>query len=237
MAFADGELGAEEQAAISRRAMADPAVAARLAVFRESRMLARQAFDDLLREPAPERLVAAALARRQILRRARSANSRFQWWMQMTAPLPLAASIALIACLGGVIGGWILRGPSTSTPLSTPAALAAAIAGTPSGGTIALDDGAGRTTVTAVASYRVAGGICRVFAAEKANGGALRALGCFHGDRWQVPVAVAEDATDRYRPASGAATSSIDAYLDAIDARDALGADEERRLIDSGWKF
>jgi hypothetical protein len=99
-----------------------------------------------------------------------------------------------------------------------------------------LDDGSGRTSVTAVASYRAAGGVCRVFEARQEGGGGLRGIGCFHGGRWHVPLAVAEDAADGYRPASGAATGSIDAYLDAIDAGSALGADAERRLIGSGWK-
>jgi hypothetical protein len=157
--------------------------------------------------------------------------------MRISSPLPLAASVALAACVGGMIGGWALRGPSTPpTSLSGPAALAAAIAGTPSGGSIALDDGTDRTTVTAVASYRVASGICRVFEAKSANGGALRALGCFHENRWHVPIAVAEERAESYRPASDAAASSIDAYLDAMETRGALGADDESRLIKNNWK-
>lgn len=63
MAFADEALPPETAAALAPRIAADPRLSAKVARFRADRALLRAAFDPVLEEPVPDRLVAAIRAR------------------------------------------------------------------------------------------------------------------------------------------------------------------------------
>ncbi|MCS6779405.1 MAG: hypothetical protein NZ555_06870 [Geminicoccaceae bacterium] len=63
MAFADDALPPETAAVLASRIAADPRLAAKVARFKADRALLRAAFDPVLEEPVPERLVAAIRAR------------------------------------------------------------------------------------------------------------------------------------------------------------------------------
>jgi anti-sigma factor RsiW len=60
VAYLDGELDGTERAHIEAWIDADPSVRARLLALAESAALARNAFADIVNEPVPERLIAAA---------------------------------------------------------------------------------------------------------------------------------------------------------------------------------
>ena len=61
VAYLDGELETAERRAVEARLDADPAAAARMAALTRSGNLLRRAFDEIVREPVPNRLIAAAL--------------------------------------------------------------------------------------------------------------------------------------------------------------------------------
>src|ERR1700676_4487944 len=60
VAYLDGELDADERAHVEAWLDADPAVRDRVLALSESAGLLRNAFADLVGEPVPERLIAAA---------------------------------------------------------------------------------------------------------------------------------------------------------------------------------
>jgi anti-sigma factor RsiW len=125
VAYLDGEVDASERRDIEAWLDSDPAARDRLAAFAESGALVRSAFDEVMHEPVPDRLIAAArgetasagaaakilpFKRRQGTGGAPAARS---WWFG----LPLAASVlglllgAVVAYLSvakllpGVVGG------------------------------------------------------------------------------------------------------------------------------------
>src|SRR5580698_3913592 len=60
VAYLDGELGGDERVHVEAWLDADPAVRDRLLALAESAGLVRNAFADIVNEPVPERLIAAA---------------------------------------------------------------------------------------------------------------------------------------------------------------------------------
>jgi anti-sigma factor RsiW len=108
IAYLDGEADAAECADIERLLEQDPALRAHALRLAESASLLRSAFDEVLREPLPERLIAAArgetaaavvdMAGARRGRWGRHASDR-RWWIGV----PMAASLAGLM-LGGGLG-------------------------------------------------------------------------------------------------------------------------------------
>jgi anti-sigma factor RsiW len=89
-AYADGELDASGRAEIERLLEEDPASQAELAAWRQQKAALKKAFDGILGEPVPARLLAALNVR---------ARRRYSY-------LAMAAAGLLFIFIGG-IGGWI----------------------------------------------------------------------------------------------------------------------------------
>src|SRR5215472_13848697 len=109
VAYLDGELEAAQRRAVEARLDADPAAAARMATLARSGNLLRLAFDEVMHEPVPDRLIAAALgeagaAERRVVpvvqrRAGKPAASSRSWRIA----LPLAASIAGLLAGGSAV--------------------------------------------------------------------------------------------------------------------------------------
>jgi anti-sigma factor RsiW len=224
MALADGELDREMALDVRRSAEADPALAVRLAEFERTRRLAKQAFDGVLEEPVPLRLVAAM--GRGVPRQKQAAR---RVWLPIGAAI--AASAAAFA-LGMVLTSGLQRGPG---PLDEKE-LASLLQTVPSGETRSV----GAESFEATGSFAVPDGVCRGFLLSGASrsGSAWHGVGCQHDGRWELEILVAGRAADgeSYSPASDRAAESIGAFLDALGAGAPLGADAERRLMESGWQ-
>jgi anti-sigma factor RsiW len=102
VAYLDGELEARERDEIAARLEHDPEVRLRVQRLSESAALLRAAFDEVLREPLPDRLIAAAHGETRsgkVLRFAgrvrRNMVERRRWWIGV----PVAASL-----MGLVVG-------------------------------------------------------------------------------------------------------------------------------------
>jgi anti-sigma factor RsiW len=112
IAYLDGELAESERAEIALWLERDAALRERAARLTESAALLRSAFDDVLHEALPERLVEAAHGAAEgavvdlaAVRDARAARRSPRWWMGMAA----AASLFGLLVGGGVgyfTGGW-----------------------------------------------------------------------------------------------------------------------------------
>ena len=108
IAYLDGELDAESRAEVDAWLAQDPAMRDRVGQLSESAAVVRAAFDEVMHEPLPERLIAAARGERVSAERsakivhfrrgsgAGAAPAARSWWLG----LPLAASL-----FGLLLGG------------------------------------------------------------------------------------------------------------------------------------
>lgn len=255
MAYVDGELAAEDAAAVERAIARDATLKRRAADFRDTRMLARGALAEARAEPVPAALVAAVRAAAERARQA-SAGTAAPAAPAATAPaetpapatgarviafpqrrraallaLPIAASLMIAAGLAGFLIGEArvpVTDVATVTPLGGDGAVTGALAGLVSGDERTLADG---RRVAAVASFPVDDGVCRVFTVRGAEAGAVEGVACDRGSGLAVEVAVTATSDDgAYTPASDVATGVVDAFLDAAGAGASLTVEEERAL-------
>jgi anti-sigma factor RsiW len=110
VAYLDGEIEMMERREIEAWLATDPAAREKLASLGESANLVRQAFDEVVQEPVPERLIAAARGETtaeetgaQVISFARREKATFsglrrRWWLGM----PVAASLMGLL-LGGIV--------------------------------------------------------------------------------------------------------------------------------------
>ncbi len=235
MAYADGELPADEAAAIERAIAASPALADRVEMFRATRLEVRGAFAALADEAAPDALVRAILAGNgsgEAPAAPRRLRHDARWW-----PTALAASFAAI--VAGTLG--FLAAPERGRPADATAALAtlgddlARVLGElPDGGSRRLERGGGMAAVDG--TYRLPDQrICRVITLDhEASATTAQGLACRVTDGWRIEAAMAGRPAGQFRPA--AAGPSIADLLDAAGAGEELPAGEVERLIRDGWR-
>lgn len=243
MALADGELDAAEAARLRARFAAEPNLAARFALFAETRALASAAFRDVVDERPPAALVEAirkadrtggtviALPTGRIAGR-RPGRSVPLW------SLPIAASLALaVGLAAGALIGVGPAGPGldlAAGPVGHPT-LAAALDGTPSGVAVPWSSGETSGEFRLIATHRTAAGtICReadliVAAPTRAE---TLVVACRRDGRWQAEMALAVPRLPDggFAPASGP-QEAIDRHLAELGSAGALSADEERAAL------
>lgn len=226
MALADDELHGPDADALRTRIDADPALAARFAVFAESRAALQAAFAP---GPTPDRLVAAIQAApmgaapaspelpgRNILpfrlRRATTGHA-----------LALAASLLLAVGVGGFLAG---RALAPGAMPADPGALAAAeLAGLATGAGTSLQSGG---TARVLGSYRTDQGLCRLIEIDLPDDRAERSVVCRDPERrWAVVASVTAGEAEAYIPASDTATALIELVLDDLGAGPPLDPAEE----------
>lgn len=233
MQLADGELDTDTAARV-RDALADDAdMRDRFTLYAATRSAAREAFDPVLREPVPDRLMRAVLAADTRPRRA-APWARLQDWLEGFATMPRLAlagvAVALVAApLGYLAGqrGAQHAGPGFAVP---PALLARALEATPSGGSLA-DAG---LRVAPLATHPAGALFCRDFAAESA-GQRLLGVACREDGAWRLRAMVALPPGDVARPAS-ADDPLLATLLERLDAAAPLSAEAEAALIGRGWR-
>jgi hypothetical protein len=233
MAYADGELDEVLSAEISSAVERDPALARRVAQHRALRAEVSGAFEPVLGQPVPERLLAAAQAaaapqRRGVVRQfpPRTRTDR-RWGSREWAAL--AASLVL-----GMLLSWQFIAPSRRTMIT--AANGALVAR----GALAraLDSQLASTQrpedpVQIGLTFRSQdGSYCRSFTLPRA---ATAGLACRAAGEWRIPVTTAAAAAEG---GVRQAASPPPAVLSAIEARiagDALDAAGEENARLGGW--
>lgn len=227
MRLADGELADEAAEALLQRIETEPDLAARFAVFAETRGRLAQGFAPLLAAPVPNRLVAAVLAADAANR---PANDRgIPPWARR--PLLAACVAALLAAPLGFLAGRLTPTPTLAEPLAgAQAALAVALEATPSGET----HRAGAISVQPFATHLVEGGVCRDFSVQT-EGRSTLGVACRAASGWEVRASLRIDAADALRPAS-ADHPALTAVLAGLRAAPPLDAESEAALIRRGWR-
>jgi hypothetical protein len=224
MAYADGELGAEERAEIERAAAADPALRERLEAHQRMRAQLSGAYAGVMDEPVPERLIAAAQGPRtaDVVDLSARREARARWsvreWGAMAASLAGGLIIGL-----GVMNTQPPMIAVTADGMSARGALERAL-----DSQLASDEaGAVRIGLT----FRVEdGAYCRTF--ELTAGGAT-GIACREAEGWNVAMTAAQRAQGDIRMA-GASEAVLNVVATMIDG-DPLDAQAETQARDAGW--
>jgi len=246
MAYADGELDAPARDAVQRAIAADPQLAERVRRHQALRGRVDAAFEPLLHEPVPQRLLdalrdagapaqdsrvidLAAERAAKAAERHRQQRRRWSWpeWGAMAACLVVGVAVgqfALTALESGPFetsaGQLIARGELERALSKQPAAASAQDA-----------------KVAIQLSFVSAGGeYCRSFALHGQN--ALAGLACRSGAQWRVQLLARHDgaAAPGYRQAASALPPAV---LRAIDERmrgEPLDTQAEQAAIARAWR-
>ncbi|WP_137112494.1 hypothetical protein [Rhodobacter sp. SY28-1] len=224
MALADNQLHGPDADALRRSINADPALAARFAVFADSRAALQDAFAP---GATPDWLEAS-------IRNAPIGDTRPGATLvrfpprRVTAPtLALAASLLLAVGVGSFVVG---RSVAPASATADPAALAAAALATLGTGAETMLPEVGVARV--LGSYQTDQGLCRLLDLDLSDDRSERAVVCQTPDRsWTVVAAIAAGQTEVYIPASDTAAAVIDQVLDDLGAGSALDLAEEAEAL------
>jgi hypothetical protein len=235
MAYVDGELDAPRREAIDRELPGNPELQERVAAEKTLRDRFRNAFDRVLDEPVPQRLLDSTMRASPVA--ALTARSR----IRQRGPLLWASGLAAAAgvVLGVALSPWILRSANRSAEFVTVGstmeaggALATALSQR-LGSEPALSDGI-RMGVSFVAKT---GGYCRTFVLEH-DTRAVSGLACRQHGAWQVQAleSTQPQATGgSYRQAASALSPLIARAVQESIIGDTLDADEEARAREHSW--
>ncbi|MGL4235383.1 zf-HC2 domain-containing protein [Tabrizicola sp.] len=237
MAYADGELSAAEAAEVERAMAADEALAARVALFADSKAAVRRAF------AAPQPVSASLEARIRAMAETDAAQRQSQVPQSNVIDLaarrrvvpfwqmPAAAAVALVIGAGSM---WLVTqdgrgaGGLEVAGLSDPAIIDA-LGKVPSGERVALGEG---TEFAAIATFQGGEGeLCREFEHDRAGGATVVAVACHADQRWDVRFAIAAAAADAEGYAPASSLDTLDAYLSATDAGAPLSAEDEAAAL------
>jgi anti-sigma-K factor RskA len=240
-AYVDGELSAEDRARVEAAMRAEPEVARRVAKHQQLRTSLRAAFDGVLREPVPERLVSAARGdadtgsvadfsaakRAREATQARSERRRWSWpeWGAMAASVLIGVIITRVAVRSPEATPFISR----QGELVAQGPLADALSNQ-----LASTQPRNAATQVGVSFRSKAGPYCRSF--KMREGDAVTGLACRAGDAWRIDVLARSDsaAGDYSQAASALPAAVLSAVEQQIDG-EPLDAASEARAKESGW--
>lgn len=254
VAYADDELPAAERAVVERRLAHDAEARDRLAAFTSTGQWLARAYDDTLREPVPDVLLAAvrdagkatplAVAgapQRSLWQRLRDFRRRSVWPALGGVGLGFATGIALMLAWPGSSPIAPSVGPDVDR-------LVAQALETAAGGEPVRFQLAGETLeVTPIGTLRTAAGdICREFSQMREAAGeapvVTHGVACRADDAamWQTVarLELPRPAADSpgFELASAAPQRILDALVDSLGEVEQLPADVERELVETGWR-
>ena len=241
LAYADGELDAVARAEVEAAIAADPALAAKVEQHRALRTLVARAYEPVLDEPMPARLLAAAQmaparakvvdlaaarAERQVRPEPARWSSGWQQWGGMAACLLIGVFVGRSAWLadgevasqGGelIARGELARALSTQLASTQPADAPVRI---------------GLSYLSRDERY------CRSFTSQ---GGSTAGLACRQGDDWQVKLLTQGDAStsgaDKLRMAASPIPPAVLQVAEAQMRGAPLDAEGERAAAQRGWR-
>ncbi|WP_368562848.1 anti-sigma factor [Pseudoxanthomonas sp. UTMC 1351] len=229
MAYVDGELDSVAAARVEAALADDPELAAAVARERALRQRLRSAFDPVVEEPVPERLIAAArgeTARPPATRSPARRRGTWRYWGAMAAGILVGVLFARTWPDSGSspwesgADGVLLASGELAKALDTQ------LASVPTAGVAAVG-----------LSFEASNGeYCRTFATTQPR--TLAGLACRSPEGWYVPTLMETQSlsSGEMRTASSALPSAL---LEQVDARmqgEPLNAEGERAARDAGWR-
>lgn len=241
MAYVDGELDAAQRAAVEHAIAADPQLAGRVRHHQALRRQVRGAFDPVLSEPVPDRLLAVlrkqppssagdkVVAFRRRAPQPAMAEQRARWsWPQWSA---MAASW-VAGIVMAVVAINLTRDELTTAhngSLIARGALATALTSQPSGAAVA--------SIRMQLSFKNRSGeYCRSFVIQQQQ--ALVGLACRQAnDDWRVPMlAAANGEHGTYRQAGSELPAAVAQWIDTEREGEVLDANAEQAALRAGWR-
>ena len=236
MAYVDGELDERTRVEVEAAMLANPDIATRVARHQALRKRVRLAFDTVIEEPVPDRLLSAARGNAaaprtsNVIALRRKEARKWSWpeWGSMAACLAAGAilSVLLVRHSGD--------GPITSRDggLLASGVLAQALSGQ-------LASSQPGPVQIGVSFRDKSGNYCRTFTLRAAS--ALAGLACHNDDRWRLEVlarsaAGAGSGTAQYRQAASSLPKPILQAVEDRIAGEPLDARGEAAAKDNGWK-
>lgn len=239
MAYADGELPETRAAELDQALAEDGTLSDRLAVFIDTRTLAKEAWDDVLTEPVPAHLV-QHVRDMAATTEAEEDDTVVAFPARAAEPAPTAVwKLPLAACLALAVGlgaGLMISRQGDSVPggleIATlrDSAMIEALNNLPSGDEQMLADGARLAPIATF--FDGAQTLCREFELDRPDGITVVSVACRSGADWDVRMAIAAAGAgeDSYAPASS--LEALDAYLSASDAGPPLDPDAEAAALE-----
>jgi anti-sigma factor RsiW len=237
MAYADDELDTQARAAVEAAMASDPEIARRIAQHKALRGRIHSAFDKILDQPVPERLLqvvhsAPAAHRGNNIVPLRPRGARGWAWPQWTA---IAASL-----VAGVIAGRLALVPAATGPIVmrggevvASGALAHALSDQ-----LAANQPATGAVRIGVSFRSKSGQYCRTFAWRQTA--ALAGLACRAADGWQVSVLAHSQSpgadSASYRQAASAMPAAVIAAVGDLIAGEPLDAQSEAAARAKHWQ-
>jgi hypothetical protein len=231
MAYVDGELDPASAARVEAALADDPELAAAVAHERALRQRLRSAFDPIIDEPIPERLIAAARGEKTPPQAAPAnlplrRRGTWRYWGAMAAGILIGVLFAQALPDSGS-GPWRSGADGVLVASGELArALDTQLASAP----------AASTAVIGLSFKATSGEYCRTFTTSQPRTWA--GLACRGSQGWYVPALMETQA-----PANGelrtASTALPPALLEQVDTRmkgEALDAEGERAARDAGWR-
>ena len=257
MAYADNQLSSERMAEVAAALINDAEARSTVRMFQESAAMVRDAFDPILREPVPERLLAAVQApmtgKVQDIRLARRGGGITRFF-----PQTVWARAAAVALLVGVGAGYLSAqwwrtsfDPAQQLAASDPL-LHEAMETTASGATFVRQQQPGvERDIMPLLTFRDAHNrYCREFESTFKQADRSRVhygVACREDGVWQAQALMAgpliaptlgdEVMSDhsQYAPAAGSEAAGFDAVIRQLMVDQPLKPDEEAALINQGW--
>jgi hypothetical protein len=242
MRFVDGEVDDAAAERIETAMRNDAGLADRVAVFAETRALAKDALAPLLNEPVPAALARSVESMIEQHRRGQRplaepenvvslSSRRMQRSLLQQWAIPLAASIAVI--VAGIGGFWLGEHDSSQQQelalgtIDNPAVVNA-LATVASGSEIQIP---ALGQMRFVSSFR--GGkdeFCRELELTPSKGRTQSLVACHKQDAWATTFAVVIPANDdSYAPASS--DTALDSYLASIEASPPMSTAQEKQAL------
>ena len=236
MAYVDGELDDATRAALEVAMTTDTDLAERIA--RERRLLARlhSEFDPVLREPMPERLLAAANATSakartgNIIRLKRIPGREWSWpqWSAIAASLILGVLIAPLLRHEPSEGALGIRDGKVLASGALAHALSEQLAG---------NQVADAPVHVGVSFLSRNGDYCRTFTLREKS--TIAGLACREGGGWRLAAMAAMDratsGSGEYQPAASSLPPAIEQSVDELIVGDPLDAKAEAAARGNGW--
>ena len=236
MAYADNELDAQTRTAVEAAMAADPEIARRVAQHKALRGKVRLAFDNVIDEPTPQRLISAAHGAPAVRREGNVIPLRRK--APQRRGVPLWASIAASLVIGIIIGQAMLHSSGSTTITSRDGQLlASGVLAHALSAQLASAQTDQNPVQIGVSFKSKAGDYCRTFTVHEST--TLAGMACHQHDDWHVQVLAqttpAAQSGGPYRQAASEIPKSVLQSVDDNIAGDPLDAHAEAAAREKSW--
>jgi len=245
MAVIDGEADATDGARAFAAVAADPKLAADAEAFRLTGRSMGKLFDGILAEPVPGQLVHTVMtteyaAKPAPVHAARQQAGWMRWFDTWRLPAAVLAASALAFAAGSLFTSYLPQQPvAANVALLSNPALERGLAEVSSGAEREVVTAQGTLKIKVIESFRGHGGeLCREYEAQGTVGARQFGVACMGANGWEAKATLfgAAKMDKKTVTAGEELATALDDIAGRLKTGDAIGVDEERKLIAGGWR-